>query len=73
MTPSVTYPIKIVLVEKSSGIHYNSCRLLEKTQWNPSTLIILLISLCRHHYGILDFLFLTMWGFFFFFMQPAKI
>lgn len=30
MTPSVTYPIKIVLVEKSSGIHCNGCRHLEK-------------------------------------------
>lgn len=55
MTPSVTYPIKIVLVKKLSGIHYNVGRHLEKTQWDPSTLIIVLTSLYLYHYSILDF------------------
>lgn len=45
MTFSATYPIRTGLVKKSSCIHCNSCRHLEKFQCDRNILIMLLISL----------------------------
>lgn len=70
MTFSATYPIRTELVQKSSDIHSNSCRHLEKIECDPSTLIVLLISLYQSHYCILDSLFSVVG---FFFAQPAKL